>query len=217
MSSLHPFRVTPGMVLRMLADAALIQLALIAGYSLRLIYLLVIQDPQTITDPSKISLAYFGSYCNIAWQLTAVCLIVFYWNGFYTYGRYYSGRYKALVVFQAVTISYLIFAFLKTFLLSHDTGEADGIRTFFFPRGAIVLAWMFSVVLLVGARIWTQVWQQTVPQEREAFARARGTGHRVLVIGGAGYIGPPLLLGGYQVRLLDPFLSERRSPTFTRT
>ena len=161
------------MILRMLADAALIQLALIAGYSLRLFYLVVIEDASTVPELSKISLAYFGSYCNFAWRLTGVCLVVFYWMGFYTYGRYYQGRYKALVVSQAVCLSYVIFVSVTFFFFNLDFIFLNDSSRVFFPRGAIVLAFLFSVVLLVGARIWSQLWQQTIHPEREVFARIR--------------------------------------------
>lgn len=198
------------MVLRMLADAALIQLALIAAFAIRLFYLVVFEDAATITDPSKVTLAYLTSYCNIAWRLTAVCLIVFYWNGFYTYGRYYQSRYKALVVSQAVTLGYICFVFFNYFFSKHQFVFSDDTQAFF-PRGAVVLGWLFSVVLLVGARIWSQLWQKTIHPEREVFARIRnGHARRVLVIGGAGYIGsdllPKLLDRGHQVRLLDLLL-----------
>jgi len=194
-------RLTPGMILRMLADAILIQVALLSALALRLFALILLTDPATAPEIETYVRSYFSAYCNTAWPLTAVCLIVFYLNGFYTFGRYYQGRYKALVVTQAVSLSYLLFGFLSFFF-------AGSIQV---PRDVLVLAWLLSVLLLVGARVWTIVWARVVHPEREAEARARRGGQRhVLVIGGAGYIGsalvPKLLAHGHHVRLLDILL-----------
>ena len=64
---------------------------------------------------------------------------------------------------------------------------------------------------MVGARIWSHLWARVVSPEREAFTKASRNGNRrILVIGGAGYIGsallPKLLDRGHHVRLLDILL-----------
>ena len=51
-------------------------------------------------------------YLDSAWLLTAICLVMFSINGFYTQGRLYRGRYKPLVVIQAVGLAYLVFGAL---------------------------------------------------------------------------------------------------------
>ena len=102
----------------------------------------------------------FSHFCSSVWPLTLVCLVVFYLSGFYTYGRAYQSRYKALIVAQAVTQGFLIFGFLS--YLFNGGG-------FTLPRGALVLSWLFSVVLLVGSRIWTTLWVN----DRQPRARGR--------------------------------------------
>jgi len=182
----------------MLADAAMIQLALIAALLARLAFYVAFEGTSEPGEGEVFFWTCVSAYSRNAWPLTGVCLIIFLLNGFYTYGRYYRGRYKALIVTQAVCQSYLLFGFFTHFL---SFGQN-------IPRGALILAWLLSLVLLVGARIWSNMWEKVVHPEREAFARrSRGRGRRVLVIGGAGYIGsalmPKLLDNGYHVRLLD--------------
>ena len=206
MQRLTKARFTPGMVVRMFADAAILQLALIAAMGLRLFWLVAFEIDQ-VEEGSGIEYVlterfwdYLTFYTRSAWPLTAICLAFFYMFGFYTYGRYYQGRYKALVVFQAVTLSYMRFGFVTFFFRAITLSEI--------PRGALLLAYVFSVLSLVGARVWTRMWEQIVRPEHEAISRR--SGRCVLVIGGAGYIGSALvrklLERGYHVRLLDALL-----------
>lgn len=172
----------------MVTDAALIQLALIGGYLLRFYYLIVIENvdelaskaattAETATAQTEVSttqtqvvakvavaysdlaLAYIASYYHIAWLLTAICLVVFYWSGFYTHGRLYESRWKALVVSQAVTFSFGLFLFFHYFVFQQGTIEGGEGSYVLFPRVAIVLAWVFALILLVGARVWTGLWR----------------------------------------------------------
>ena len=144
-----------------------------------------------------------SQYTSSAWPLTLISLAIFHLSGFYTYGRFYQGRYKALIVFQAVSQSYLIFGFVVYF----SRGDLP------LPRRTLILSWIFSVVLLVGSRLWQVLWKKLVDPERRGLLSAQhGRGKSVLVIGGAGYIGsallPKLLDRGFRVRLLDLLLYD---------
>jgi len=190
-----------GGVLRLVADALLINLSILASLSSRLFYYLAYELPKGGYDFQRTLWLYINSYISSSWILTLICLVVFSLSGFYTYGRFYRGRYKVLVVIQAVGAAYLIFGSLVYFAGT----------TLKFPRGALLLSWALSTALLVAARIWSTVWKNALRKERarddKPEARKINT---VLVIGGAGYIGsalvPKLLERGYQVILLDLLL-----------
>lgn len=205
-----------GIALRVAADALMIQVSLIVALGIRLIYHLAALPPEAKVDQSGLIRAFIAYYGATAFPLTALALIVFYLMGFYTYGRSYQSRYKALVVFQAVTLAFLIYGFLTLFF----EGTAP------LPRSALVIAWLVTALLLIGSRLWSMTWRKVQEIEKRAeLAGPRGDGKHVLVIGGAGYIGSallPLLLDkGYKVRVLDlmvfgdePIKKVARHPNF---
>ncbi len=182
------------------ADTLMLNVAVAAALALRFGVLVFLQEAeQRPLDLKAMLLSNFSLFCTTVWPLILVCLTVFYFSGFYTYGRAYQSRYKALIVTQAVTQAFLIFGFLSYFF-------GDG--GFILPKSALALSWLFSLILMVGSRIWTTVWAKVIAPEREAVAKVqRGRERTVLVIGGGGYIGsallPKLLEKGYRVRLLD--------------
>jgi nucleoside-diphosphate-sugar epimerase len=195
-------------VVRLLADVLMVNAALIIGLLLRWLWLVAFEGGSmstpsgyVATSPTVALEVYVQTYFKSSLYLTLICLIVFYASGFYTRGRIYQGRYKAAIVAQAVSLSYVIFGALVYFL----GGFLE------FSRGAIVLAWAFTLLFLVGARLWSSLWRAIARIERQLFGPTleRKIQH-VLVIGGAGYIGsallPKLLDRGYRVRLLDLLL-----------
>ena len=110
-----------------------------------------------------------------SWVLTFLCLVTFALSGFYTYGRTYRGRYKALIIAQAVSLGYILFGCLAYVL--------GGM--FFLRVAAIVLAWLLSMAFLIAARLWALLWTNVVLAERRLFARrAERPIKRVLIIGG---------------------------------
>ena len=195
---LRYIKLTPQVLLRVIADVLLINASALTALALRFLYLVAFEPPLPPELPYNGQFwALLSNYFHIAWLLTAVCVAVFAISGFYTRGRAYQGRYKALVVTQAVSLAYLLFGFIAYFL----GGALD------MPRGALVLAWGVSVAALVISRLWAVLWSNLVRAEIGLEKPLQREVERVLVIGGAGYIGsallPKLLAKGYRVRLLD--------------
>ncbi len=196
----HYFRFPSESALRIVADALLINVAVITGAMARFVFHVAFDPEASDAVFKNLFWDYLVGYRNSALLLTLTCLIVFYFSGFYTYGRFYQGRYKALVVAHSVSLGFLLFGFLSYFL----TGVG-------LPKGTYLLAWILSAAMLITARVWASLWSSVVRVETQRLRQTHSLKVRkVLLIGGAGYIGsallPKLLAKGYQVRLLDMFL-----------
>jgi nucleoside-diphosphate-sugar epimerase len=201
-SRLRQLKVSPGMIIRLVTDFFLVHLAIITSLAARFTFIVLFQNPDGAVDLGERYDFYLRAYTQFSLPLSGVCLIVFFFSGFYTYGRFYQGKYKLLAVIHAVTLAYLLYGFLAYFI----RGELG------LPRGALLAAYFFTVALLAGARLFSQVWDSFVRPEREQAARRANDDRpqRILVIGGAGYIGsslvPQLLNAGYHVRVLDAMI-----------
>jgi nucleoside-diphosphate-sugar epimerase len=199
MFTLRSVRLSGEIVVRIVSDALLINMSILVALAGRFFYLVAF-EPEAKTSFHQLFLNYVKCYRNSAWLLTLICLIIFTLSGFYTFGRAYRGRYKALVVAQAVSLSYLLFGFLQYFL-------SDALAL---PRGAWVLALLITMGALIAARVWSRLWRKVAGIESQ-FSEQRESqlAKGILLIGGAGYIGsallPKLLAKDYKVRLLDLF------------
>lgn len=183
--------------LRIIADAIMVNTAFAMALILRFLWSTEIIGLEKV--PSDTFDYYLDAYLHGFWILTLIAGAVFYSSGFYTYGKAYRSRLKMLVIAQAVSLTYIIFGAFSYFLGGF----------FEVPRGAFFLSWGISFMFIAGSRMWSAVWRALVQAESRYLAEKpqKRTIERVLVIGGAGYIGsgliPRLLDKGYKVRLLD--------------
>jgi len=192
---------------RVISDAIIINVCYLAALTLRLLLETSQGDPRTLPEQLGLALSIYASH---AWILTGISLAVYALLGFYTSGPLYRGRLKWLTIFQGVSLSYVFFGFVQY------VGEArDWIAIT--PRLAMMLGWGFTLGATETSRLWSGVWRVVVNREKplRPADNRRGPIRRVLVIGGAGYIGShlcrQLLDQGYSVRVLDALLYGKES------
>jgi nucleoside-diphosphate-sugar epimerase len=193
-----PKTLTRSTVARMIADVVMMNAALLTAQILTYVWLVGIIG-EVISPREALQLTLLA-FVNRFWMLTVIGLVIFYLSGFYTRGRRYRGRYKVLVVAQAGSLTYLLFAFVVLFAF-HDAPMVG--------RSVLVVGWLLTLLLLISARLWSNFWLAlTRGEELPLQPPPRDSSlQNVLVIGGAGYIGSAvvtrLLDRGYRVRVLD--------------
>lgn len=201
-ASAFPWKVVLG---RMGIDFVLLNASLLMAF-MSWFFLALLLFPNDFQAP-KLA-ASFKQYTRAYWPFWSVLgVMVFHFSGFYTRTRGYQTRYKWWVIFRAISLFVVSFVFADYFIF----------RSSFMPRGVAFLSWLFTLLTVGGSRWFKAVFLKQYKLE----SRKPSKIERVLVVGGAGYLGSELvgqLLGrGYKVRVLDSLMFGDASLSAART
>ena len=181
---------------RIVADFIIVHLSMIGALAISV----VSQTALGNAGEARALISDFAHYYHaFFWVLSPVFPMVFLLNGFYTRFRR-SGKRKTWLVLRGVALAVTLFFGINVLLF----GQSPVGRRVTFPFMILAGVGLASARLL---KAYFEEYFEVSPRRGIAFSTDKG---RVLVIGGAGYIGSllveRLLDSGYRVRVLDSLL-----------
>ena len=191
-----------GLLFRAMVDSLVVALALMAAFAIRLIYSAYVEIGLQPTDLVSRMQGYAHAYALTVAPLTTLALAAMALLGVYSPGKRGDRiRTRMFRVVQAAALAFLVFGFVVFFL------KLD----LLFPRAVLLLAYVGTSLGLVLTRAAAALFGDFKTAEvRSLRLHDQAAARHVLVIGGAGYIGPPLierlLADGCRVRVLDLLL-----------
>src|SRR5262249_25585964 len=147
-----------------------------------------------------IAVGFIHYYTGFFWLLSPIFTMVFLCSGFYTHSRSYVGPYKSMVVARSVLIAVMLF-FGANFMLFGRERVGRSVALPFVIRAAVTVS---------AARLLKDALKKAYEVHPKKSGPISAGASRVLVVGGAGYIGSllveRLLEKNYRVRVLDSLI-----------
>jgi nucleoside-diphosphate-sugar epimerase len=188
---------TTSIALRAVADAALALGSLAAGLGIRLLAKSFETPGGSPGTSAGEFLRFFESYAPLLAVSVLAAFSIFH---VYTRNRLYVRRQKLVNLAQATSLAYIVFVSV-VYLFKLPAG--------YIPRGALFIAYAITLAGACGGRLLMEYLDKIFILESARPASERSI-RKVLVVGGAGYIGcglvRDLLAEGYRVRVLDVLL-----------
>jgi nucleoside-diphosphate-sugar epimerase len=180
---------------RILADVLLINLAFSLAYAVRIVSgIISIDDPLVESNFINFSSNMYGVNAPLITGVTLLSYMIF---GCYNKARFYRDKYKLLAVLQATGVAALSYTTVGYFLN----------RTMLLPRSVTIITFISIFIFCGGGRLLKWNLEKRFELRPRMLSKKNGKVEKVLVVGGAGYIGSilcrQLLDKGYKVRCLD--------------
>lgn len=187
---------------RMLADLVVVHFSMVAALAISSVYTLArgngIEAQALVSEFARYHILHFS------W-ISPLFPLIFFLSGFYTHTRGYAGRYKKWAILRGVGVAVMLFL-IANYLLFGNISVGRSVALPF-----VILAGLG----LSGARLLKAELEKRYVLKSTWAPVLSVSGGRVLVVGGAGYIGSlaveRLLSKGYSVRVLDSLLYGEES------